>query len=340
MYQLIRVLLFLLPAETAHHITLTGLSVVNKLGLLKRLSTPQKYETVTVMGIKFPNRVGLAAGLDKNGDHIEALANLGFGFIEIGTITPKAQSGNPAPRLFRLPKAKAIINRMGFNNEGIDNLLKNVAQSRLAGFEGIIGINIGKNFNTAVENATEDYLICLRAAYVHADYITINISSPNTPGLRTLQYGEELNQLLAAIKREQLNLELEHGKYIPIAVKVAPDLEINEIKEVAETLLSNKIDALITTNTTTSRDAVSTLVHGNEAGGLSGLPVREMSTEVIREFHKHLGFQIPIIGVGGIFSAEDAQDKLDAGADLVQVYTGLIYQGPNLIKSCQSINKT
>lgn len=340
MYQLIRVLLFLLPAETAHHITLTGLSVVNKLGLLKRLSTPQKYETVTVMGIKFPNRVGLAAGLDKNGDHIEALANLGFGFIEIGTITPKAQSGNPAPRLFRLPKAKAIINRMGFNNEGIDNLLKNVAQSRLAGFEGIIGINIGKNFNTAVENATEDYLICLRAAYVHADYITINISSPNTPGLRTLQYGEELNQLLAAIKREQLNLELEHGKYIPIAVKVAPDLEINEIKEVAEILLSNKIDALITTNTTTSRDAVSTLVHGNEAGGLSGLPVREMSTEVIREFHKHLGFQIPIIGVGGIFSAEDAQDKLDAGADLVQVYTGLIYQGPNLIKSCQSINKT
>lgn len=339
MYSLIRAALFLLPAETAHHLTLSGLSAVNKLGFLKRFNSSQQNHTVTVMGITFPNRVGLAAGLDKNGGYIEALANLGFGFVEIGTITPRAQAGNPAPRLFRLPKAKAIINRMGFNNEGIDHLLKNVSQSRQAGFKGIIGINIGKNFDTAVENATEDYLICLHAAYIHADYITINISSPNTPGLRTLQYGEELNKLLSAIKAEQLKLESEHEKYIPIAVKVAPDLDVNEIQEVAETLLRNKIDALIATNTTLSRDAVSTLKHGNEGGGLSGLPVRDMATVVIREFHKHLDSQIPIIGVGGIFSVEDAQEKLDAGAELVQVYTGLIYKGPSLIKSCQNLSK-
>jgi len=339
MYQLIRAVLFLLPAETTHHLTLSGLSAVNKLGFLKLFNSSRKEATTTVMGIKFPNRVGLAAGLDKNGEYIKALSNLGFGFIEIGTITPRAQPGNPSPRLFRLPKAKAIINRMGFNNKGIDHLLKNVVQARLAGFEGVIGINIGKNFDTPVENATEDYLICLRAAYVHADYIAINISSPNTPGLRTLQYGDELNQLLSAIKTEQLKLESEHGKYVPIAVKVAPDLKINEIKEVAATLLSNNIDALIATNTTLSRDAVSMLNHGNEAGGLSGVPVKELSAVVIREFHKYLGSQIPIIGVGGIFSAEDAQEKLDAGAELIQVYTGLIYQGPNLIKSCQDISK-
>lgn len=339
MYQLIRTLLFLLPAESAHHASLVGLSFMHKLGLLTS-SYSKEENPITVMGIRFPNRVGLAAGLDKNGDYFQALSTIGFGFVEIGTVTPRPQSGNPAPRLFRLPKAKAIINRMGFNNEGIDHLLTNVESARQNGFKGIIGINIGKNFDTAVDNATADYLICLRAAYLHADYITINISSPNTPGLRTLQYGKELDKLLSAIKNEQLLLEAQHSKYTPITVKVAPDLNEDEIKDIAEILIKNKMDALIATNTTLSRDAVSALKHGDEAGGLSGLPVKDMSNAVIREFHKHLKTKLPIIGVGGIFSYEDAQEKLDAGADLVQIYTGFIYQGPNLIHACQKISKT
>lgn len=338
MYQIIRKLLFLLSPETAHHITLVSLSVLDSLGVLKLTKVKDVSQaSVTVMGIRFPNKVGLAAGLDKNGEYIKPLANLGFGFIEIGTVTPRAQDGNPAPRLFRLPQAKAIINRMGFNNHGIDYLIANVKTARKSGFKGVIGINIGKNFDTAVEDATEDYLIGLRAAYLHADYITINISSPNTPGLRTLQYGEELNQLLSAIKAEQLRLETEHKRYIPIAVKVAPDLNAEEIEEISKTLLKNKVDALIATNTTLSRDAVASLKHGDEMGGLSGNPVKDLSTKAIKIFHKHLKQEIPIIGVGGISSAEDAQEKLNAGATLVQVYTGLIYEGPNLIKRCQKI---
>lgn len=329
----------MLPTESAHHVSLAALYYMNKLGLLNFIRSNKLERSVTIMGIRFPNRVGLAAGLDKNGDYFEALSKLGFGFVEIGTVTPRSQPGNPAPRLFRLPKANAIINRMGFNNEGIDHLLANVERSRENGFKGIIGINIGKNFDTAVENATEDYLISLRAAYVHADYITINISSPNTPGLRTLQYGDELNNLLSEIKAEQLLLESKHKKYTPITVKVAPDLSKDEIKEIAEILIINNMDALIATNTTVSRDAVSSLKHGDEAGGLSGQPVRDMSTEVIREFYKYLNSKIPIIGVGGIFSADDAQEKLDAGADLVQIYTGFIYQGYDLIHSCQKITK-
>lgn len=334
MYKLIRKLLFVLPPETAHHFTLIGLASLNKLGLLNLFKLKTKSSPVTVMGIEFPNRLGLAAGLDKNGDYIQALSNLGFGFVEIGTVTPRPQLGNPAPRLFRLPEAKAIINRMGFNNKGIDYLTDRVAHARKAGFDGVIGINIGKNFDTAVKNATEDYLISMRVAYIYADYITVNISSPNTPGLRELQYGDELNQLLSAIKTEQMKLAAEYKKYIPIAVKVAPDLIPIEVTEIAESLLDNNIDALIATNTTLSRDAVKKLKHGEEAGGLSGEPVRDMSTEVIREFHKHLKEQIPIIGVGGISSPQDAQDKLDAGASLVQIYTGLIYEGPSLLKSC------
>ena len=330
MYKLLQKLLFLLPPETAHHFTLSSLSALNSLGLLKPKASGQ---VVEVMGLTFPNRVGLAAGLDKDGEHIQALSNLGFGFIEIGTVTPRPQPGNPAPRLFRLPKANAIINRMGFNNKGVDYLIDQVVKARKAGFDGVVGINIGKNFDTAVEDATEDYLKGLRAAYTHADYITINISSPNTPGLRTLQYGEELDKLLSAIKAEQLELEASHSKYVPIAVKVAPDLEADEIKSIAGVLLENKIDCLIATNTTLSRDAVVGMTHGDEAGGLSGEPVREMSTEVIKQFHAVLKEQIPIIGVGGIASAKDAQDKLDAGAVLVQVYSGLIYEGPMLVKA-------
>jgi dihydroorotate dehydrogenase len=335
MYQLIRKLLFLLPAETAHQLSLSGLSFFNRLGLLNFFKTKNhQQQPVNVMGIDFPNRVGLAAGLDKNGEYIQALANLGFGFVEIGTVTPRPQPGNPAPRLFRLPAVKAIINRMGFNNNGIDFLIDKVVEARRAGFKGIIGINIGKNIDTAVENATQDYLTGLRKAYPHADYITVNISSPNTPGLRTLQYGEELNQLLAAVKTEQTKLAEALGYYKPIAIKVAPDLAPDEISEIAKALLDNEIDALIATNTTLSRDAVKGMLHGEEAGGLSGVPVREMSTEVIRQFYQHLNDQIPIIGVGGISSAKDAQDKLDAGAKLVQIYTGFIYQGPGLIKMC------
>ena len=334
MYKLFQKILFLLSPETAHHFTLSSLTTLNKLGVLNLTKPKSRSQEIEVMGIKFPNRIGLAAGLDKNGEHIQALSNLGFGFVEIGTVTPRPQPGNPAPRLFRLPQAKAIINRMGFNNQGIDYLIDQVITARQAGFDGVIGINIGKNFDTAVENATEDYLICLRKSYTHADYITINISSPNTPGLRTLQYGEELDKLLSAIKSEQLTLSEKHNKYVPIAVKVAPDLATDEIKGIAESLLANKMDCLIATNTTLSRDAVVGMKHGAEAGGLSGEPVREMSTEVIKQFHDQLKEQIPIIGVGGISSAQDARDKLDAGAVLVQVYTGLIYEGPGLVRKC------
>ncbi len=339
MYKVLQKILFLLPPEVAHHFTLSSLSTLNIIGLLKLIKPVSKAnQEVEVMGIKFPNRIGLAAGLDKDGEHIQALSNLGFGFVEIGTVTPRPQAGNPAPRLFRLPKANAIINRMGFNNKGIDHLTDQVANARKAGFDGVIGINIGKNFDTAVENATEDYLIGLRHAYRYADYITINISSPNTPGLRTLQYGEELDKLLSAIKKEQLKLVNSQKKYVPIAVKVAPDLESLEITGIAEALLENNIDCLIATNTTLSRDAVIGMKHGAEAGGLSGEPVREMSTEVIKQFHAILKDQIPIIGVGGISSAQHAQDKLDAGAELVQVYSGLIYEGPALVKKLLKVS--
>ena len=332
MYKILRNFLFLLPAEASHDLSLFSLSVVDKLGFLKLLPKNNSNSATTVMGIKFPNKVGLAAGLDKNGKHIIALSQFGFGFIEIGTVTPLAQPGNPKPRLFRLLKARAIINRMGFNNHGVDNLIENVKSAKRKGFTGIIGINIGKNLSTNVEDAVNDYLIGLRQAYSCADYITVNISSPNTPGLRKLQNGDELDKLLATIKSEQMKLSLEFKKYVPIAVKVAPDLEDEEIKDIAEKIIGNNMDALIATNTTLSRDSVDKLRYAKESGGLSGKPVKDMSTKVIVEFHKYLKGEIPIIGVGGIASANDAQDKLDAGADLVQVYSGMIYEGPGLVK--------
>ncbi len=337
MYSLARALLFKLSGETSHDLTLKALNVAEKLGMLRLLyGKPAQLKStgIEVMGINFPNKVGLAAGLDKNGDHILAMSKLGFGFIEIGTVTPLPQSGNPKPRLFRLPEANAIINRMGFNNKGVDHLVENVKQARKAGFDGVIGINIGKNAATPVDNAQDDYLICLRKVYEHASYITINISSPNTPGLRSLQYGEELKALLLALKNEQQNLSDSTGNYVPLAVKVAPDLTEEEVAGVAECLLETKIDALIATNTTLNKEKVEGLKYGAEGGGLSGAPVTEQSTLIIAEFAKHLKEKLPIIGVGGILNAEDAQAKMDVGSSLVQVYSGLIYTGPKLVKEC------
>lgn len=328
MYPLIRTLLFLLPPETSHHFTLNSLALASKIGLLTLLTPTIDESPKEVMGITFPNPIGLAAGLDKNGEYIDALGQLGFGFIEIGTVTPRAQSGNPTPRLFRLPEVAGIINRMGFNNKGVDYLVEKVKQST---YKGVLGINIGKNVDTAVENAVDDYLICLRKVYQYADYITVNISSPNTPGLRSLQAGDELDKLLILLKQEQAALESEYGKYVPLAVKVAPDLSDDEVKDISHVLRKNNIDGLIATNTTLARDKVSDLKHGSEQGGLSGDPVKELSTAVIAGFNQHLNGEIPIIGVGGISNAADAVDKIKAGANLVQIYTGLIYQGMSLI---------
>jgi dihydroorotate dehydrogenase len=283
------------------------------------------------MGIEFPNPVGLAAGLDKNGAHIDALAALGFGFIEIGTITPRPQAGNPQPRLFRIPEAKAIINRMGFNNDGVDQLIENV---KAAKFKGVLGINIGKNADTAVEDAVSDYLICLEKVYNYASYITVNISSPNTKNLRSLQSGDALTELLQTLKQRQLELAKENNHYVPLVLKVAPDLTSEDITFIAKQLLKFKIDGLIVTNTTLGRDGVENLPNGNEAGGLSGAPVFEKSTECLRQFADVLDGKIPLIGVGGIVSGEQAVAKQEAGASLVQVYSGLIYTGPTLVKDC------
>ena len=330
MYQLLRDALFLLPAETSHHLSLNTLKVAQKAGLLGECR-PLTGAPVDVMGIKFPNKVGLAAGLDKNGDYINAMAALGFGFIEIGTVTPRPQPGNPRPRMFRLPEVQGIINRMGFNNGGLGHLLQQVERTQ---YRGVLGINIGKNFDTPVEHAVADYLTCLHQVYEYADYITINISSPNTPGLRTLQYGEELESLLKLLKRGQYQLAEEQKRYVPLAVKVAPDLNAEEIAAMAEVFLANKIDGLIATNTTLDKDPVQDFKHGREQGGLSGQPLTHRSTEVIRQFYQHLGDEIPIIGVGGIMSADDAQVKMNAGAKLVQLYSGFIYRGPALIREC------
>ncbi len=330
MYKLLRPLLFKLSPETAHHLALTAAALSNRLGLLKAFTPATSTKAISIMGIDFPNRVGLAAGLDKNGEYIDALGNLGFGFIEIGTVTPRAQPGNPSPRLFRIPAAEAIINRMGFNNEGVDYLIEQVEK---ANYSGVLGINIGKNFDTLVEKAIDDYVIGLQKVYCHADYVTINISSPNTPGLRTLQYGDELEQLLKALKQEQSLLKIKHNKYTPLVVKVAPDLTSDEIAGIAKVLLEQKIDGLIATNTTLSREKVESFVHSNEQGGLSGKPLTDLSTQVIGQFFNHLKGEIPIIGVGGISSPQDAKDKLNAGADLIQLYSGLVYEGISLVKS-------
>ncbi|KJV45583.1 dihydroorotate dehydrogenase (quinone) [Acinetobacter indicus] len=328
LYSLARPLLFSLAPERAHELTLSLLKSGHKMGLMRQQVAAKP---VTCMGLEFPNPVGLAAGLDKNGAYIDALAALGFGFIEIGTITPRPQAGNPHPRLFRLPQAKAIINRMGFNNDGVDKLIENV---KAAKFKGVLGINIGKNADTPVEKAVDDYLICLEKVYNYASYITVNISSPNTKNLRSLQSGDALTELLQTLKQRQLALAEEHQHYVPLVLKVAPDLEPSDIEFIAQQLLQFKIDGLIVTNTTLSREGVENLPHGDEAGGLSGAPVFEKSTACLAAFAKTLEGKIPLIGVGGILSGEQAVAKRNAGATLVQVYSGLVYTGPELVKDC------
>ncbi|MDR3427315.1 MULTISPECIES: quinone-dependent dihydroorotate dehydrogenase [Silvimonas] len=330
-YPLVRPLLFMLKPETAHHFTMGGLNFMHDLGLLRAFLPGQVSCPTTVMGIEFPNPVGLAAGLDKNGDCIDALADLGFGFIEIGTVTPRPQPGNPKPRMFRLADSEAIINRMGFNNEGVDKLVENVRKSQ---YKGILGINIGKNFDTPIERAVEDYLICLDKVYEHASYVAVNISSPNTKNLRQLQQADELSSLLAALKQRQQELADKHGRYVPLALKIAPDLDSHQIQEVAERLITHKIDAVIATNTTLSRVGVEHHKNGAEAGGLSGAPVRAKSTSVIRELAEALDGALPIIGVGGILSGDDAVEKIHAGAALVQLYSGMVYRGPVLVEEC------
>ena len=335
LYNIGRRLLFCLPSEAAHTAGLAALQLRRHVINEPAVVTAQSARTV--MGLQFPNPIGLAAGLDKNADYIDALATLGFGFIEVGTVTPRPQPGNPKPRLFRLPQAQALINRMGFNNKGLEHLVAQVSKKK---FSGILGINIGKNFDTPVERAVADYLIGLRKVYAHADYITVNISSPNTPGLRELQYGDTLKELLERLKAEQARLASEQQRYVPLAVKIAPDLAAAEIEMMAAAFLQYEIDCVIATNTTAARTAVTGLPHADETGGLSGAPLTEHATAIIQQLHQALGKRIPIIGVGGIMSGADAAAKIAAGASLVQVYTGLIYRGPVLVReSIQQINE-
>lgn len=330
LYPLARLGLFQLDAEAAHHTSMAALRLAEKTGLLGLLAPADEFSApVEVMGLKFPNRVGLAAGLDKEGNTIDALGRLGFGCIEIGTITPRPQAGNPKPRLFRLIDHEAIINRMGFNNPGIDAGVENVRSAR--SFHGIVGFNIGKNKDTPNENAADDYLICLRKAYPVADYVAVNLSSPNTPGLRDLQGAEASARLLETLKREQQKLAAEHGKYVPLLFKVAPDLDEPQIRDLSQVFIDGGLDGLIATNTTLDRHQVAGHPRAAEAGGLSGRPVFQKSTATLRHFASNLGPQIPIIGVGGISSLEDAREKINAGAALVQIYTSFIYHGPKLV---------
>ncbi|ODP31329.1 quinone-dependent dihydroorotate dehydrogenase [Pandoraea sp. ISTKB] len=337
LYPLARRALFCLDAEQAHHLTLATLRGVASLGLSGLVGQTLPEDPRTVMGIRFPNPVGLAAGLDKDGSCIDGLAALGFGFVEVGTVTPRPQSGNPKPRIFRLPQAEAIINRMGFNNGGVEQFLQNVQSAR---YKGPLGLNIGKNADTPIERAVDDYLICLEKVYPYATYVTVNISSPNTKNLRQLQGGDELDALLGKLKDKQRALSDRHGKYVPIALKIAPDLDDEQIKVIAGTLTRHGFDGVIATNTTLSREAVAGLPNANETGGLSGRPVFDASNRVIRALATELGGALPIVGVGGILSGADAQAKLDAGASLVQVYSGLIYRGPELVRECVQALRT
>lgn len=334
LYALARPFLFAIDPEAAHNLTLPALRRAAAMGLTSSIVKPA-HDPRTVMGITFPNPVGLAAGLDKDGAYIDGLATLGFGSIEVGTVTPRAQPGNPMPRMFRLPKANAIINRMGFNNGGADAFVANVKASKFyQNKEGVLGLNIGKNADTPIERAVDDYLICLEKVYPYASYVTVNISSPNTKNLRQLQGASELDALLSQLKGAQQRLSDQHKRYVPIALKIAPDMELEQIQTIAQALLHHKMDGVIATNTTVSRDAVKNLKHAEETGGLSGAPVFEASNKVIRALKSELGDALPIIGVGGILSGSDAQAKIAAGASLVQLYTGLIYRGPALIKEC------
>ncbi len=329
MYQLIRPLLFQLPPEKSHTLTLNALSFVYRLKLSKLLFGKSENLPCTVMGLKFPNPLGLAAGLDKNAACIQGFSALGFGFIEVGTVTPRAQFGNAQPRLFRLPSAQALINRMGFNNDGLDNLLKNIKKSN---FQGILGVNIGKNADTPLENAINDYAVGLTQSYPYASYIVINISSPNTSGLRKLQYDDEFELLLSTLKKQQVELANKYDKYVPLVIKIAPDLTPLQLESIAKNLLAYQIDGVIATNSTLSREGVAHLPQANEIGGLSGEPLFASSTEIVKQLYHYLGGDIPIIASGGIMNVQDAVEKIQAGASLLQIYTGLIYHGHPLIK--------
>ncbi|MBT8068807.1 MAG: quinone-dependent dihydroorotate dehydrogenase [Gammaproteobacteria bacterium] len=329
-YPLLRKALFIADPETAHGLALEGLRLGHGVGATQLLCKASNMP-VTVMGLEFPNPVGMAAGMDKNGDYIDALGSVGFGFIEVGTITPRPQPGNPKPRIFRLEQANAMINRLGFNNKGVDHLVRQVQKRR---YKGVLGINIGKNFDTPNENAADDYLVCLEKVYAHADYITVNISSPNTTGLRDLQAVGQLDQLLAALNQRRLELADEFDKRVPLVVKVAPDLEDEQIPEMAEAVVRNAFDGLIATNTTISRDAVKGMRHAEEQGGLSGAPVKDKANHVLQAFRAALPAEIALIGTGGITSGADAAEKIQLGADLVQFYTGFVYKGPDLVSDC------
>ena len=327
-YPLLRSVLFMFDPERAHSISMALLEFAYRLKLTRLIFGKRKYAPVKVLGLEFPNAVGLAAGMDKNGDHIDALATCGFGFVEVGTVTPRAQPGNPKPRLFRLVKDEAIINRMGFNNEGVEYLVKKVKASKR---DCIIGINIGKNRDTSLEHAVDDYVNAFEQVYPYADYVAVNISSPNTPGLRDLQHGEELNRLLLTLKQRQQQLKDEYGSYKPLLVKIAPDLSDSEIMQLANTLLDHKVDGVIATNTSNQRPELKSSALASEQGGLSGRPIQPQSDHVLTVLIDELNGEIPVIAVGGIMSAADAQRKIQAGAALVQVYTGFIYSGPRLI---------
>ena len=330
-YGLARPFLFGLDAEAAHDLTLHALRLTQRTPLALAYAGSLVRDPVTVAGLRFPNRVGLAAGLDKNAACIDALGAMGFGFVEVGTVTPKPQPGNAKPRMFRLPEASALINRLGFNNDGLDTFVVNVKRARFRSKGRILGLNIGKNAATPITHAVDDYVACLNGVYAHADYVTVNISSPNTSNLRELQHDAALDSLLSALAQRRRVLHDQHGRKVPLFVKIAPDLDAQQVRQIAGLLRRHAMDGVVATNTTTARDAVSGLAHAGEAGGLSGAPVRDASNRVIAQLRQALGPDYPIIGVGGILSAQHAVEKIQAGADLVQIYTGLIYQGPALV---------
>ncbi|PUE14741.1 quinone-dependent dihydroorotate dehydrogenase [Limnohabitans sp. MMS-10A-178] len=331
LYPLARAFLFKMDPEAAHDLTLNQLAQTQNTLLDIAYRQPWVADPIQLAGLSFPNRVGMAAGLDKNARCIDGLGAMGFGFVEVGTVTPLAQPGNDKPRMFRLPEAKALINRLGFNNQGLDAFVSNVKKSQFRSQGRLLGLNIGKNAATPIERATDDYLIGLSGVYEHADYVTVNISSPNTKNLRSLQTDEALDQLLSALNERKMALADKHQKRVPVFLKIAPDLDDDQIAVIAASLIKHQMDGVIATNTTLSRDAVKGMQHGDEAGGLSGAPVLAGSNRVIRLLRQHLGAQFPIIGVGGILSAYDAVSKIEAGADVVQIYTGLIYKGPALV---------
>ncbi|HEY3584675.1 MAG TPA: quinone-dependent dihydroorotate dehydrogenase [Casimicrobiaceae bacterium] len=331
LYPLFRPLLFTVDPERAHALVLRSLDAAAASGVARWAAPTLPGAPIELMGLRFPNRVGLAAGLDKNAAHLDGLATLGFGFLEAGTVTPRPQPGNPRPRMFRLPRAQAIVNRLGFNNDGVARFVANVERSA---YRGVLGINLGKNFDTPNERASEDYVLGLHAVYRHAGYVTINVSSPNTKGLRDLQAEDSLSTLLARITAERDALADRHGRRLPLAVKIAPDLDDAEVRAIARLLVRHRIDAVIATNTTIARDGVAGLRYANETGGLSGAPLRTRAVAILRTLAAELNGALPIIAAGGIMSGEDARARIAAGASLVQLYTGLIYRGPSLVAEC------